>query len=60
VYVRQTPGGHLEQVEVRQCIGDEEFRRSVEAAVRLASPLPPAPTPEIFQSELLIRFEPEG
>jgi colicin import membrane protein len=47
-------------VDVQQCTGGEEFRHSVEAAVYKADPLPPPPTPEIFQRELLLRFKPEG
>jgi colicin import membrane protein len=60
VYVRQTTGGYIEDVKVQQCTGDEEFRRSIEAAVLLASPLPPPPTPEIFDHELVFTFIPEG
>ncbi len=60
VYVKQTTGGYIQDVRVQQCTGDEDFRRSVEAAVRLASPLPPPPRPEIFDDELLFTFTPEG
>jgi len=60
IYVRQTSGGAILAANVRQCTGNEEFRQSVEAAVYKADPLPPAPNAEVFQQELLFRFDPEG
>jgi colicin import membrane protein len=60
VYVRQTPGGFVQKVQVQQCTGDEDFRRSVEAAVWKADPLPAPPDPAVFDRELRFKFYPEG
>jgi colicin import membrane protein len=60
VRVSQTSGGYIETVDVTRCTGDEDFRSSVEAAVYKADPLPPAPTPEVFESQLEFTFVPEG
>ena len=59
VYVRQAPGGYVEDVVVEQCTGDEAFRRSVEEAVWKSDPLPEPPTPELFDRELRFKFIPE-
>ena len=60
VHVQQTPGGFVEDVQVRDCTGDEKFRRSVEAAVWKADPLPPPPKPEVFDRELRFKFIPQS
>ena len=59
VYVRQAPGGYVEDVVVEQCTGDEAFRRSVEEAVWKSDPLPEPPTPELFDRDLRFKFIPE-
>ncbi|HBR98550.1 MAG TPA: hypothetical protein DD979_14425, partial [Gammaproteobacteria bacterium] len=61
VKVRQIPSGDVIDVEVRGCRGGSDaLRRSVEAAVRRASPLPSAPDPGVFEPEITIFFRPEG
>lgn len=59
VYVRQAPGGYVEDVVVEQCTGDEAFRRSVEEAVWKSDPLPEPPTPDLFDRDLRFKFIPE-
>jgi colicin import membrane protein len=59
VYVRQAPGGYVEDVVVEQCTGDEAFRRSVEEAVWKSDPLPEPPIPELFDRDLRFKFIPE-
>lgn len=59
VYVRQAPGGYVEDVVIEQCTGDEAFRRSVEEAVWKSDPLPEPPIPELFDRELRFKFIPE-
>lgn len=59
VYVRQAPGGYVEDVVVEQCTGDEAFRRSVEEAVWKSDPLPEPPSPELFDRDLRFKFIPE-
>ena len=59
VYVRQAPGGYVENVVVEQCTGDEAFRRSVEEAVWKSDPLPEPPSPELFDRDLRFEFDPE-
>jgi len=55
-YVRQTPGGFIEGVDVGQCTGDDAFRRSVEAAVWKSEPLPAPPDAALFDRNLHIIF----
>jgi colicin import membrane protein len=58
VFVRQTPGGYIQDVRIERCTGDAAFCRSVEAAVRKAEPLPDPPDPELFAREIRFTFEP--
>lgn len=58
VVIHQIPGGEVIDVRLTDCDGDVAFQRSVEAAVRKASPLPPAPDPEVFDREIEFVFEP--
>jgi len=58
VTVRQLPGGEVVDVAVERCTGDEAVRRSVEAAVRKASPLPQPEDPSLFERNLRFVFEP--
>jgi len=59
VSVSQIPGGEVINVAVTQCIGDEVFRRSVEAAVYKASPLPRPSDPGLFDREIVFTFKPK-
>lgn len=58
VLIHQIPGGDVVDVRLTECDGDVAFQRSVEAAVRKASPLPPPPDPEVFDREIEFVFEP--
>lgn len=58
VLIHQIPGGEVVDVRLTECDGDVAFQRSVEAAVRKASPLPPPPDPEVFDREIEFVFEP--
>ncbi len=58
VLIHQIPGGEVVNVRLLDCDGDVAFQRSVEAAVRKASPLPAPPDPEVFDREIEFVFEP--
>lgn len=58
VRVRQIPGGEVIDVQVSRCTGDETFHRSVETAVRKASPLPIPQDPRLFEREIIFDFKP--
>lgn len=56
--IRQLPGGEVMDVEVSSpCAYDEQGRRSIEAAVLKAQPLPYAGFESVFQRTLLLNFE---
>jgi colicin import membrane protein len=59
VDVRQLPGGQVVNVDIGRCNGDESVRRSIEAAVFKASPLPSPKNPNVFDRDLRIIFKPE-
>ena len=59
VDVRQLPGGEVVNVTIVSCNGDAAVRRSIEAAVYKASPLPAPDNPRIFQRNLQFIFKPE-
>ncbi len=59
VNVRQLPGGDVVNVSIGRCNGDEAVRRSIEAAVNNASPLPEPSDPRLFNRSLNILFKPE-
>ena len=59
VDVRQLPGGEVVNVTIVSCNGDAAVRRSIEAAVYKASPLPAPDDPSIFQRNLQFIFKPE-
>ena len=59
VNVRQISGGEVTNVQIVRCNGDDAVRRSVEAAVYKASPLPLPRNPANFQRDLQIIFKPE-
>ncbi|HSP00487.1 MAG TPA: cell envelope integrity protein TolA [Thioalkalivibrio sp.] len=58
VFVRQAPGGYIQEVRIERCTGNTAFCRSVEAAVRRAEPLPSPPDPELFAREIRFTFDP--
>jgi len=59
VDVRQSPGGDVMSVMVGICNGDAAVRRSIEAAVLKASPLPKPQNRNLFRRDLRITFKPE-
>ena len=59
VIVTQTMMGDVIDVRLQSCSSDNAFQRSVERAVRKASPLPPAPNPDVFEREIYFTFKPQ-
>src|SRR5437762_5930772 len=59
VSVVQLPTGDVIEARVTRCNGDDAVTRSIEAAVRQASPLPRPPNPNLFERNLNVRFRPE-
>ena len=60
VSIRQIPGGEVVSVEIsRNCPYDEQGRRSVEAAILKASPLPYAGFEAVFVRNPVLRFRAE-
>ncbi len=57
--MNQIPGGEVISVTVTQCTGDEVFRRSVEAAVYKASPLPRPSDSALFDRDIVFTFKPK-
>lgn len=56
--IRQLPGGEVMSAEVSSpCAYDEQGRRSIEAAVLKAQPLPYAGFESVFQRTLLLNFD---
>ncbi|KAB8193388.1 cell envelope integrity protein TolA [Lysobacter maris] len=56
--IRQLPGGEVMSAEVSSpCAYDEQGRRSIEAAVLKAQPLPFAGFEPVFQRTLILNFE---
>ena len=60
VFVKQIPGGDVIDVRVGRCNGDDAVRRSIEAAVLKASPLPRPPNPALFDRNLILTFKPDS
>jgi colicin import membrane protein len=58
VIVTQTMSGDVIDVQVQACTSDNAFQRSVERAVRKASPLPLPPDPELFERKIVFKFKP--
>lgn len=58
VYVSQTIMGDVISVNLRDCVADSAFQQSIERAVWKASPLPPAPNPDVFDREIHFTFKP--
>jgi colicin import membrane protein len=59
VNVTQIPSGDIVDVRVGRCNGDDAVVRSIEAAVRRASPLPKPPLPALFERNLVVIFRPD-
>ncbi|MCK4705286.1 MAG: TonB C-terminal domain-containing protein [Gammaproteobacteria bacterium] len=60
VIVTQTSLGDVMDVSLKKCANDLAFQRSIERAVRKASPLPPPPSPEVFDREIHFTFKPRN
>lgn len=58
VIVTQTTMGDVIDVRLQSCSSDNAFQRSVERAVRKASPLPLPPNPDVFDREIYFTFKP--
>jgi colicin import membrane protein len=58
IRVRQLPGGEVVSATIVQCNGDDAVKRSIEAAVFKASPLPEPENPTLFEPNLLVTFKP--
>jgi colicin import membrane protein len=59
VNVVQLPTGDVADVRVGRCNGDDAVVRSIEAAVRNASPLPKPPSQAVFERNLIVTFKPD-
>jgi colicin import membrane protein len=59
INVRQLPGGEVVGASIGRCNGDDAVKRSIEAAVFKASPLPEPEDPTLFDRNLRIIFKPE-
>lgn len=58
VHVMQIPGGEVVGMRFAACNGGEAMRRSIETAVKNASPLPAPPEPGLFEREVRLVFTP--
>ena len=58
VIVTQTMAGDVIDVRLQSCTSDNAFQRSVERAVRKASPLPLSPNPDVYDREIYFTFKP--
>jgi len=58
VKVRQVPGGEVIAVNIVSCNGDDAVKRSIEAAIYRASPLPEPSDPELFVRDLELTMRP--
>jgi colicin import membrane protein len=56
VRVQQLPSGEVVGVNIISCNGDDAVRRSVEAAIRRASPLPKPSNPDLFDRNLTLNL----
>ncbi len=59
ISVQQTAGGEVTKVDFGSCNGDATIRRSIEAAVFKASPLPAPRDPSVFDRDIRLTFRPE-
>jgi colicin import membrane protein len=60
VAVTQTSLGDVISVKLKNCSENKIFQRSIEHAVRKASPLPSPPDPEVFDREINFMFRPSA
>ena len=60
VYVTQSVLGDVLDVKLSSCQNDAAYMRSIERAVRKASPLPPPPDPDVFDREIHFVFRPQA
>ena len=60
VNVSQIPSGDIISFDIGACNGDDAVRRSIGAAVRLASPLPRPADPALYQRTIELVFTPEA
>lgn len=58
IIVTQTMMGDVIDVVLQACTSDKDFQRSIERAVRKASPLPLPPDPELFGRRIYFKFKP--
>lgn len=56
VTIRQDRQGKVEQVLLRGCNGGDDWQRSLELAIRSASPLSAPPDPSVFATSLSLSF----
>lgn len=56
VAIRQLPNGEVVSVQVQRCNGDDVVVRSIEVAVKKASPLPLPSNPILFLRDFQFRF----
>ena len=59
VNIRQLPGGEVVTVSIGTCNADSAVRRSIEAAVHRASPLPQPADPSVFDRDIRLIFRPD-
>lgn len=61
IKVVQLPSGDVfdAKVDPAHCNGDDAVRRSIEAAVQRASPLPKPPSQAVFERNLIVTFRPD-
>lgn len=57
-HIKQLPGGEVISVRIGRCNGDEAVRRSIEAAIHRASPLPTPTDPSVFNRDIQLEFRP--
>jgi hypothetical protein len=59
VYVRQDRNGVVKEVNIKGCDGDitDAYKESIVAVMRRASPLPIAPSDDVFRSEMILKFK---
>ncbi|MGH8802870.1 MAG: cell envelope integrity protein TolA, partial [Casimicrobiaceae bacterium] len=56
--VVQLPTGEVLRVQMQQSSGIPAYDDAVQRAILKSSPLPPPPSPDLFQRELVLRFRP--
>jgi len=59
LFVTQIPGGEVVAVKFGSCNASDTIKRSIEAAVFKASPLPKPSDPSLFERNLVLDFRPD-